>query len=262
MTTAVMAKPETRAPRKASRESRREQLIEATIETIAANGLSRTTLTEVANAAGLSHGLVNFHFRSKDRLLAETLLYLSEEYRQNWTRALAAAGPSPAERLDALIRADYAPAISTPARLKAWCAFWGEAQSRPVYQETCGANDRAYVRELEAVCAALIAETGARPRPDAGGAHPAADHRGDLARPDHDDDALLARRGARHCLRLRLGVLPGPLRLARDAPQGLIGTGRSRRGFGLPRRCAAGSAMPVVAQRPRRWRRASNSAAA
>ena len=161
MTTAVMAKPETRAPRKASRESRREQLIEATIETIAANGLARTTLTEVANAAGLSHGLVNFHFQSKDRLLAETLLYLSEEYRQNWTRALAAAGPSPAERLDALIRADYAPAISTSARLKAWCAFWGEAQSRPVYQETCGANDRAYVRELEEVCAALIAETGA-----------------------------------------------------------------------------------------------------
>lgn len=149
------------APRKASRESRREQLIEATIETIAANGLSRTTLTEVATTAGLSHGLVNFHFRSKDGLLAETLLHLSEEYRQNWTRALAAAGPSPAERLEVLIRADYAPAISTPARLKAWCAFWGEAQSRPVYQQTCGENDAAYVATLEAVCAALIAETGA-----------------------------------------------------------------------------------------------------
>ena len=161
MTTAVIAKPEAPAPRKASRESRREQLIEATIDTIAACGLSRTTLTEVASAAGLSHGLVNFHFRSKDGLLSETLLYLSEEYRRNWTGALAAAGPSPAERLEALIRADYAPAISTPERLKAWCAFWGEAQSRPVYQETCGANDAAYVETLQAICAALIAETGA-----------------------------------------------------------------------------------------------------
>ena len=161
MSVAAQREPVPAPPRKASRQSRREQLIEATIETIAANGLSRTTLTEVANAAGLSHGLVNFHFQSKDRLLAETLLYLSEEYRQNWTRALEAAGPSPVERLDALIRADYAPAISTPARLKAWCAFWGEAQSRPVYQETCGDNDRAYVRELEEVCAALIAETAA-----------------------------------------------------------------------------------------------------
>jgi TetR/AcrR family transcriptional repressor of bet genes len=124
--------------------------------------LSRTTLTEVAGAAGLSHGLVNFHFQSKDRLLAETLLYLAEEYRENWTRALAEAGPSPTERLDALIRADYAPVVSAPSRLKAWCAFWGEAQSRPVYQETCGANDRAYIRTLEEVCAALAAQSGLR----------------------------------------------------------------------------------------------------
>ena len=161
MMTVLAAKPVAPTPRKASRASRREQLIEATIETIANCGLSRTTLTEVAGAAGLSHGLVNFHFRSKDGLLAETLLYLTEEYRENWTRALAAAGPSPAERLEALIRADYAPAISTPARLKAWCAFWGEAQSRPVYQETCGESDRAYVGTLEEICAALIVETGA-----------------------------------------------------------------------------------------------------
>ena len=76
-------------------------------------------------------------------------------------RALDAAGPSPAERLDALIRAVFAPVVSAPARLKAWCAFWGEAQSRPVYQETCGENDRVYVRTLEETCAALIAETGA-----------------------------------------------------------------------------------------------------
>lgn len=143
MTTAEMATSGPR-PRKASRASRRGQLIEATIETIAANGLSRTTLTDVARTAGLSHGLVNFHFRSKDGLLEETLLFLAEEYFENWTRALAEAGPSPAEQLDALIKADYAPAISTPARLKAWCAFWGEAQSRPVYQRTCGANDLAY----------------------------------------------------------------------------------------------------------------------
>ena len=160
MPTAVISKPP--VPRKASRASRREQLIEATIETIANCGLSRTTLTEVANAAGLSHGLVNFHFLSKDGLLAETLLYLSEEYRENWTQALEAAGPSAAERLDALIRADFDEAISAPARLKAWCAFWGEAQSRPVYQEKCGANDREYISVLEAACAALIAETGAR----------------------------------------------------------------------------------------------------
>ena len=79
-----IAKPVADAPtpRKLSREFRRQQLIDSTIETIAARGYARTTLTDVANHAGLSHGLVNFHFQSKEKLLAETLLFLAEEYRE------------------------------------------------------------------------------------------------------------------------------------------------------------------------------------
>lgn len=148
------------APRKLSREARRNQLIEATIEALATRGYARTTLTEVAKIAGLSHGLVNFHFETKEKLLSETLLYLAEEYRLNWTTALEAARPDPASQLDAMLRADFNPAICTPTKLSAWCSFWGEAQSRPMYQERCGSNDEAYIKRLEAICAALIAEGG------------------------------------------------------------------------------------------------------
>lgn len=144
-----------RPPRTMSREARRTQLIESTIETIAARGYSRTTLTEVAKAAGLSHGLVLFHFETKEKLLAETLAYLSEEYRRNWDAALAGVGDDPAEQLNALIEADFNPAICTPARLAAWCSFWGEAQSRPLYQEACADRDAAYTRRLEEICARL-----------------------------------------------------------------------------------------------------------
>lgn len=147
-------------PRKLSREARREQLIEATIETLAVRGFARTTLTDVANHAGLSHGLVNFHFQTKERLLAETLEYLSNEYRENYTAALAAAKPDPASQLDALIRADFNPLMCNPARLSAWCSFWGEAQSRPLYQELCGANDQRYILMMEGICARLVSEGG------------------------------------------------------------------------------------------------------
>lgn len=149
-------------PRKASRQSRREQLIEATIASIANRGYSRTTLTEVANIAGLSHGLVNFHFQTKEKLLAETLVFLAEEYREHWTAALAAAPDEPAARLDALLRADFSEKVSAPDRLAAWCAFWGEAQSRPIYQEKCGSNDREYVEVLEGICARLATAEGTR----------------------------------------------------------------------------------------------------
>ena len=144
-----------RAPRTMSRDARRAQLIEATISTLAARGYSRTTLTEVARTAGLSHGLVLFHFETKEKLLAETLAYLAEEYRQNWQTALAEAGPSPAEQLNAMIEADFHPKVCQPARLAAWCSFWGEAQSRPLYQDSCGAKDDAYNQTLEGICARL-----------------------------------------------------------------------------------------------------------
>jgi AcrR family transcriptional regulator len=153
------ANPKSDPPRrKLSRDARRVQLIEATIDVLAQRGYARTTLTKVANQAGLSHGLVNFHFQTKEKLLIETLLYLAEEYRQNWLAALEAAGPSQAKRLDALIRADFNPQICTPAKLSAWCSFWGEAQSRPMYQERCGSNDQIYNDQMEAICAELLQE--------------------------------------------------------------------------------------------------------
>lgn len=144
------------AARKQPREVRRGQLIEATIHVIAARGYARTTLAEVARNAGVAHGLVNFHFKTKDILLSETLSFLWEEYRQNWGVALAAAGNDPADQLSALIHADFAPAICTPDRQGAWAAFWAEAQCRPLYQEKCAMNDVQYIGHLEQICADLL----------------------------------------------------------------------------------------------------------
>lgn len=147
-------------PRTQSRDARRSQLIEATITTLAERGFSRTTLTDVARRAGLSHGLVLFHFQSKENLLAETLDHLSEEYRTNWQSALAAADPAPETQLSAIVMADFSPKVCTPDRLASWCAFWGESQSRPLYQARCGANDEHYNQTLEGICSRMNSTHG------------------------------------------------------------------------------------------------------
>src|SRR5262245_10309114 len=59
--------------RKASKDVRRLQLIEATIDVMARKGYAGTTMADVAKQAGLSSGIVNFHFETKENLLAETL---------------------------------------------------------------------------------------------------------------------------------------------------------------------------------------------
>jgi TetR/AcrR family transcriptional repressor of bet genes len=135
---------------KRSRTERRQQIIDATIEVLALRGYARITLTEIAEYAGLSQALVNFHFETKDRLLANTLEYLAEEYRANWSGALERAAPDPASQL----------ALCTPSRLSAWCAFWGETQSRPLFQQICGAKNEHYNHTLEAICRALLSEGG------------------------------------------------------------------------------------------------------
>ena len=145
-------------PRKASREARRAQLIEATIETIAQRGFARTTLTDVAKQAGLSHGLVNFHFETKEKLLGETLRHLYEEYAQNWQQALAQAPNDAASQLGAMLQADFNDTIGSPQRLAAWCAFWGETQSRPLYQQLCAPDDERYNETFVNLCADLITE--------------------------------------------------------------------------------------------------------
>lgn len=152
--------PPTRTPRTLSRDERRTQLIEATLSTIAECGFSRTTLTEVARRAGLSHGLVLFHFETKEKLLAEALDYLSDEYRKNWDAALAVAGPAPEQRLAALVDADFSPQVCQPSRVSSWVAYWGESQSRPLYLSRCGENDEVYIRTLNGICAEMNVRHG------------------------------------------------------------------------------------------------------
>ena len=77
--------------RAATKALRRQQLIDSTIDSIAKRGFSGTTLADVADGAGLSRGIVNFHFKSKEMLLVETLRYLAEEYRDAWRRGLERA---------------------------------------------------------------------------------------------------------------------------------------------------------------------------
>lgn len=151
--------PEKRG-RKASKEVRRQQLIEATIDSLAKRGYSETTMADVADGAKLSRGIVNFHFESKEKLLVATLQYMYDEYSTHWRNAYDKAGDNTADRLKALVTADFDRAICNKRKLAAWCAFWGEAKSRPTYQALSGARDTDYQNLLFDLCSRLKGEAG------------------------------------------------------------------------------------------------------
>ncbi len=154
------AEDKERRGRKASKETRRQQLIDATIDSLARRGYSETTMADVAEGAGLSRGIVNFHFESKEKLLVATLQFMADEYSAHWRAALLRAGGDPARQLATLVAADFDRAICSKRKLAAWCAFWGEAKSRPTYQSLCGARDEAYQNVFIALCRKLKADGG------------------------------------------------------------------------------------------------------
>jgi TetR/AcrR family transcriptional repressor of bet genes len=147
-------------PRTASKEQRKEQLIKATIRSIAKNGLSVTTMSTVAKEAGLSQGIINLHFQSKDRLLEETLRFVVDEYRRAWFGALEKGGDTAVEKLTALVKVDFEKRICQRNKLAVWFAFWGESRSRPTYRQICAQWDLEYREVLTDLCEEIIQDGG------------------------------------------------------------------------------------------------------
>ena len=116
--------------RTASKEERQTQLIKATIRSIAKHGLSETTMATVAREAGLSQGIINLHFKSKERLLEETLRHVVDEYRTAWYKALNNSGDSADKKLSAVVAVDFDKRICQRNKLAVWFAFWGESRCR------------------------------------------------------------------------------------------------------------------------------------
>ena len=134
---------------------RREQLIKATIRCVANHGLADTTIATVAQEAGLSQGIINLHFRSKEGLLTETLRYLADEYRNACREAAAAAEISPVAGLLAMVELDFRRHICARDKLAVWFAFWGERKFRPTYRRICAERDKSYDDMVRLMCARL-----------------------------------------------------------------------------------------------------------
>lgn len=124
-------------PRSLPAKTRRKQLIKATIKCIAKNGLSGTTMADVTKLAGLSLGIVNLHFETKEKLLVETLRFITDEYRNGLDKIFFNENLSTEEKIRAHVAFDFSRAIADRNKLAVWFAFWGETKSRPTYHSIC-----------------------------------------------------------------------------------------------------------------------------
>jgi AcrR family transcriptional regulator len=89
--------------REQAAEDARQRILAAAADCIVREGLAQVRMASIARAAGVSAGLLHYHFDTKELLFGEVLTYshgLSAELNQ---RAMAGAGEGAAERLSAFL---------------------------------------------------------------------------------------------------------------------------------------------------------------
>ncbi|WP_339670494.1 TetR family transcriptional regulator C-terminal domain-containing protein [Dasania marina] len=154
-TTATPARKRRAMPK----QDRRIQLIKATISCIANKGLSNITMADITTEAGLSLGIVNLHFQSKNNLLVETLRFVVDEYNEGQAKILKKrSSKTTQEILEDHLAFDFSAKVCQKDKLAVWFGFWGEAKTRPTYQKICTESDNATELSITALFEEVIQE--------------------------------------------------------------------------------------------------------
>jgi TetR/AcrR family transcriptional repressor of bet genes len=123
-----------RMAKRSIKEMRRDELMDAAIEAIGEHGIVNATVAIIAGKAGMSAGLVNHYFDSKQELLALTLRSLSNLFRKDILDILPDKA-TPVERLKAIVDGSFAPQHFRGAKRMAWMQFMMTSQNDPAIRQ-------------------------------------------------------------------------------------------------------------------------------
>ncbi len=124
------------------KERSRVALIEATLDSIAEIGFASTSVSEIIARAKLSRGMIHLHFKGKDNLIEAAAEHASNSYFENLDQLLQDAGPSPQERLAAIVRSDLSERVLNAESVKIWYAFRGESRERAAIAKYSDTRDQ------------------------------------------------------------------------------------------------------------------------
>ncbi len=111
----MTAEPDSALHTDAAHPSRREQILQAAARLFAERGSRSVGVDDVGAAVGVTGPAIYRHFASKDAMLAEMLLRISERLLSGAEQVLADAGDDPAAQLAGLIAFQVDFALDNPA---------------------------------------------------------------------------------------------------------------------------------------------------
>jgi TetR/AcrR family transcriptional regulator, transcriptional repressor of bet genes len=139
----------------------RSRLIEATIASIAQDGLAGASIEKITRRAGVSRGLVRHYFGAKSNLLAEAFQKLAQDFREMLGMDLTDF-PDSDRAAELRLRRSILPMFErlapAPDRQYAWFGFWALARSEPQIEQL---NHELY-EEIERYLGGQVADVAAR----------------------------------------------------------------------------------------------------
>jgi len=118
-------------PRPPIKEVRQQQLIDATLLSVAEHGLQHTTINTISKLAGMSSGIISHYFGGKQGLIEATLTYLLEQLKRALLTKIANKHLSPEDRLLMIVEANFTELQRSSAATKTWLSFWSQAMHDP-----------------------------------------------------------------------------------------------------------------------------------
>jgi AcrR family transcriptional regulator len=107
---------------------RHQEILDAAARVITDRGLAETRISDIAEEAGVSPGLILYYFESKDRLLAEALTFANDQFYLRTSREIRRI-PSARDQLRRLIDLSVPGYLPEFERLDEW-ALWIEVWVR------------------------------------------------------------------------------------------------------------------------------------
>ncbi|MCV0424192.1 MAG: TetR/AcrR family transcriptional regulator [Roseibium sp.] len=150
--------------RQLDKDMNRQVLLEATARVILEYGAGGATISRIQAESGLSRGMINLHFQSKDNLIRELAHYLGERYDKLWQTFADGSSPNvttpeeAAARMRSLFETDLSPEVLDEQIARLTVSFRAEPQLQdlaPSFLETRNTVLHNYVRRCcEVLCQA------------------------------------------------------------------------------------------------------------
>jgi len=133
---------------------RQQDLIAAGIACLGKGGLSAFTIDQICSEAGVSRGLINHHFSSKDDLLVRIYADMTEHL------VIGGDDADPRRQLARIVETSFDSQSFNKSNLRAWLSIWSEVANNPALSDLHQNRYQTYKRRIVRALDAIAGEDG------------------------------------------------------------------------------------------------------